>query len=121
MRLAEARRRNGSPFLIAPLPSDASRLVDLTALEAIRLAKLGEGDPEALARALVPPSLDALLASGPRGLARARQTLAYAQKWENRGILPEELASTRWSPKLTPPPGFLTLDGRRPAPRARLE
>ena len=88
-------------------------MVDLTALESIRLAKLGEGSPEALAQALVPPTLAALLAAGPRGLARARQALAYAQKWENRGILPEELASPRWVARLTPPSGLLTLDGRR--------
>lgn len=113
MRIAEARRRDGQTYLIAPLPSDATRMVDLTALEAIRLAKLGEGDAETLARALVPPSLEALLAAGPRGLARARQALAYAQKWENRGILPEELASARWVPKRPAPQGFLTLEGRR--------
>ncbi len=121
MRLAEARRRDGRTLLIAPLPSDPSRLVDLTALEAIRLAKLGEGDPEFLAQALVPPSLDALLAAGPRGLARARQALAYAQKWESRGLLPEELASTRWIPKLAPPSGLLTLEGRRMGPGALLK
>lgn len=121
MRLAEARRRDGRTFLIAPLPSDATRMVDLTALEAIRLAKLGEGDPETLARALVPPSLDALLVSGPRGLARARQVLAYAQKWESRGILPDELASARWTPRLSPPTGILALDGRRLDPTALLK
>ncbi|HJV88803.1 MAG TPA: hypothetical protein VJ623_00745 [Holophagaceae bacterium] len=121
MRLAEARRRDGGTFLIAPLPSDGTRMVDLTALEAIRLAKLGEGEPETLARALVPPSLDALLAAGPRGLARARQALAYAQKWENRGILPDELASPRWVPRLGPPKGILSLDGRRLDPAAVLK
>jgi hypothetical protein len=121
MRLAEARRRDGRPFLIASLPSDPARSVDLTALEAIRLAKLGEGDPETLARALVPPSLEALLAAGPRGLARARQALAYAQKWETRGLLPEELASPRWHPRLTPPTGLLTFEGRRLDPGALLK
>lgn len=120
MRLAEARRRDGRTFLIAPLPSDPTRLVDLSALEAVRLAKLGEGDPETLARALVPPSLEALLASGPRGLARARQALAYAQKWESRGILPEELASDRWLPKLAPPSGLMNLNGQRLDPGALL-
>ncbi|MBI3129837.1 MAG: hypothetical protein HYZ13_00625 [Acidobacteria bacterium] len=121
MRLAEARRRDGRTFLIAPLPSDPTRMVDLSALEAIRLAKLGEGDPEALARALVPPSLDALLASGPRGLARARQALAYAEKWEQRGLLPEELASARWTARPPTPAGLLALDGRRLDPAAPLK
>ena len=121
VRLAEARRRDGRTLLIAPLPSDATRMVDLTALEAIRLAKLGEGDPEALAVALVPPSLDALLRAGPRGLARARQALAYAQKWESRGLLPEELASSRWTARLTPPTGILTWEGRRMDPGALIK
>lgn len=121
MRLGEARRRDGRTFLVAPLPSDPARLVDLTALEAIRLAKLGEGQPEALAQALVPPSLEGVLAAGPRALARVRQVLAYAEKWEHRGLLPEELASNRWVPRLAPPTGLLTLEGRRMDPGTLLK
>jgi hypothetical protein len=78
--------------LIAPLPSDDSRVVDLNRVEQVRLAKLGEGDSESLAKVLVPPSLRKILESGPRALQRVRQTLAYAEKWAARGDLPNELA-----------------------------
>lgn len=78
--------------LLALLPSDPARAVDLTAVEAVRLAKVGEGDPERLAAALVPPRLDGLLTSGPRGITRLRHTLAYADKWAKRGDLPASLA-----------------------------
>lgn len=76
--------------LVARLAS--GRLADLNRLEAVRLRKLGEGEPERLAEALVPPSLRRALEGGPRALARLRQTLAYAEKWERRGTLPESLA-----------------------------
>ena len=79
-------------LLVAPLPSDPGRLVDLHAVEAQRLRKLGEGQPQALAEALVPPSLRRLLEAGPRALARAAQTLAFAEKWARRGTLPSALA-----------------------------
>jgi len=70
----------------------SGRLADLNRIEAMRLRKLGEGDPERLAEALVPGSLRRLLEGGPRALARAKQTLAYAEKWDRRGTLPEALA-----------------------------
>lgn len=75
--------------LVARLAS--GRVVDLNRIEAIRLGKLGEGDPEGLAAALVPPSLRRVLEGGPRALARARQAVAYAEKWDRRGTLPEAL------------------------------
>lgn len=78
--------------LMALLPSDPGRAVDLTAVEAVRLAKLGEGDPDRLAAALVPHRLDRALAAGPRGVARLRHALAYADKWARRGDLPASLA-----------------------------
>lgn len=80
----------------------SGRLADLNRIEAIRLRKLGEGDPERLAEALVPSSLRRLLEGGPRALARAKQTLAYAEKWERRGTLPEALAPSQESADLLP-------------------
>ena len=76
--------------LVARLES--GRAADLNRIEAVRLRKLGEGDPDRLAEALVPPSLRRALEGGPRALARLRQTLAYAEKWDRRGTLPETLA-----------------------------
>ena len=76
--------------LVARLAS--GRLADLNRIEAIRLRKLGEGEPERLAEVLVPSSLRRLLEGGPRALARVRQTVAYAEKWDLRGTLPETLA-----------------------------
>lgn len=70
----------------------SGRLADLNRIEAIRLRKLGEGDPDRLADALVPSSLRRLLEGGPRTLSRAKQTLAYAEKWDRRGTLPASLA-----------------------------
>lgn len=70
----------------------SGRLADLNRIEAIRLRKLGEGDPDRLADALVPSSLRRLLEGGPRALSRAKQTLAYAEKWDRRGTLPASLA-----------------------------
>ena len=78
--------------LVAELPSDPGRVVDLNRLEHLRLAKLGEGWADRMAQALVPPSLRALLEGGPRAIQRARQVLAYAEKWHKRGGLPESLA-----------------------------
>lgn len=78
--------------LVAPLPSDPSRLVDLHRMEQVRLAKLGEGRAEALAEVLVPPSLRLVMEGGPRALQRLKQTLAYAEKWVRRGDLPVFLA-----------------------------
>lgn len=76
--------------LVARLAS--GRVADLNRIETVRLRKLGEGDPERLAEALVPASLRRVLEGGPRALARARQAVAYAEKWERRGTLPETLA-----------------------------
>lgn len=76
--------------LVAKLAS--GRLADLNRIEAVRLRKLGEGDPERLADALVPTNLRRVLEGGLRALARARQTVAYAEKWDRRGTLPETLA-----------------------------
>jgi len=81
--------------LVAALPSDPDRVVDLNRLEHLRLAKLGEGWAERMAEALVPPSLRALLEGGPRAIQRARQVVAYAEKWHKRGGLPESLAPRR--------------------------
>jgi hypothetical protein len=78
--------------LVARLPGDPSRVVDLNRVERVRLAQLGEGRPEAVADALVPPSLRLLLESGPLGLQRAAQTLLYAEKWRRKGGIPPELA-----------------------------
>ena len=78
--------------LVAQLPSDPSRVVDLNRVEHLRQAKLGEGRAEALAAELVPCSLRRLLECGPRALHRARHALAYAEKWEARRGLPETLA-----------------------------
>lgn len=68
------------------------RVADLNRIEQARLRKLGEGQPEGLADALVPPSLRRLLEGGPRALQRAKQTLAYAEKWNQRGDMPLWLA-----------------------------
>lgn len=93
MRLGTAVWEEGASerrALVAPL-SDG-RFADLNRIERVRLAKLGEGAPDALADALVPPSLRRLLEAGPRGLARAKQTILYAEKWAKRGDLPDTLA-----------------------------
>ncbi len=76
--------------LVARLPN--GRVADLHRIEQVRLRKLGEGHPESLAEALVPPSLRRLLESGPRGIQRAKQALAYAEKWLERGDLPDWIA-----------------------------
>lgn len=99
--------------LVAPLAGPPERLVDLSAVEAVRLAKLGEGRPEALAEALVPPDLRDLLGGGARALARARQALAYAEKWERRGGLPAELQVPATALEGWEPPSLRTLEGRR--------
>jgi hypothetical protein len=78
--------------LVAELPSDPGRVVDLNRLEHLRLAKLGEGWAERMAAALVPADLRHLLEGGPRAIHRARQVVAYAEKWAKRGTLPESLA-----------------------------
>lgn len=91
------------------------RLADLERVEAIRLRKLGEGDADRLAAALVPPSLSRVLAGGPRALARVRQALAYAEKWDRRGTLPGELApwpeQAALAPLLPSPAPVRFLDG----------
>lgn len=95
MRLATVLWREGSAerrVLVAQLPGDPDRVVDLNRLEQLRLAKLGEGQAQALAHALVPSSLGQLLESGPRAFHRVRQALRYAEKWEARTGLPEALA-----------------------------
>lgn len=76
--------------LVARLVS--GRLADVNRIEAVRLRKLGEGDPERLADALVPASLRRVLEGGTRALARVKQTVAYAEKWDRRGTLPASLA-----------------------------
>lgn len=101
--------------LVAPLPSEPSRLVDLHRVEQVRLAKLGEGRAEALAEVLAPPSLRQVLEGGPRALQRLRQTLAYAEKWIRRGDLPDFLAlpdtSVRMLPCLPRPAVLRRSDG----------
>ncbi len=100
--------------LVARLAS--GRLADLNRIEAIRLRKLGEGDPDRLADALVPASLRRVLEGGARALARARQTVAYAEKWDRRGTLPETLAPGLESVDLLPclprPSSLRRLDGQ---------
>lgn len=76
--------------LVARLAS--GRVADLNRIEAIRLHKLGEGLPDPLAEALVPTSLRRVLDGGARALARVRQAVNYAEKWDRRGTLPETLA-----------------------------
>lgn len=80
----------------------SGRLADLNRIEAIRLRKLGEGDPDRLADALVPSSLRRLLEGGARALSRAKQTLAYAEKWDRRGTLPASLAPLAGAADLLP-------------------
>jgi len=95
MKLGTAVWSEGSSertALVAELPSDPGRVVDLNRLEHLRLAKLGEGWAERMALAMVPPGLRQLLEGGPRAIQRARQVLAYAEKWHKRGSLPESLA-----------------------------
>ncbi len=103
--------------LVAQLPSDPARFVDVNRVEHMRLAKLGEGRPEALAAELVPPCLRRLLEGGPRALHRVRQALAYAEKWERRHGLPEALAprvaEARVLPCLPRPTGVRRWDGTR--------
>jgi hypothetical protein len=86
--------------LVAELPSDPGRVVDLNRMEHLRLAKLGEGWAERMAAATVPPSLRQLLEGGPRAIHRARQVLAYAEKWHKRGGLPESLAPLAGSARM---------------------
>ncbi len=88
--------------LVTPHPTDSTRVIDLHHLEAVRLAKLGEGDSRRLAEALVPPSLDAVLAGGPRAFHRIQQTLRYAHKWIGRGGFPDHLAPLRKRIRLRP-------------------
>ena len=54
--------------LVARLAS--GRLADLNRIEAVRLRKLGEGEPERLAEALLPASLRRVLEGGPRSWRR---------------------------------------------------
>lgn len=100
--------------LVAQLAS--GRLADLNRIEAIRLRKLGEGEPERLADVLVPASLRRMLDGGARAVARARQTVAYAEKWDRRGNLPEALAPRLEAVDLLPclpqPAALRRLDGR---------
>ncbi len=81
---------------------DSGRLADLSRIEAVRLGRLGEGAPERLAEVLVPPSLRRVLEGGPRALARTRQAVAYAEKWDRRGTLPEALAPAPGAVRLLP-------------------
>lgn len=103
MRLGTAAWTEGASerrALVAPL-SDG-RFADLNRIERLRLARLGEGAPDALSEALVPASLRRVLEAGPRGLARAKQTLAYAEKWAKRGDLPDSLALSPQAVRLLP-------------------
>ena len=106
MKLGTVLCPDGATVLVASLPSDPGRVVDLNRMERMRLAKLGEGRPEALADALVPGALARLLEGGARAVHRARQTLRYAEKWAGRGGLPESLAPSlaqvRFLPCLRP-------------------
>jgi len=106
----------GKPCVVAPLPSDPDRGVNLHRMERLRLAKLGEGRAELLAEALVPPSLMAVLQGGVRALQRVRQVLAYAEKWERRSGLPRDLAlpleELRLLPCLPEPRAVRRADGR---------
>ena len=99
--------------LVARLVS--GRLADVNRIEAVRLRKLGEGDPERLAEALVPASLRRVLEGGPRALARVRQTVAYAEKWDRRGTLPDVLARVASEVALCPflprPAALRRMDG----------
>lgn len=97
--------------LRALLPCDPGRAVDLMAVEAVRLAKLGEGEPQALAEALVPSCLERLLAGGPRALARARHALAYGDKWARRGTLPAALGPLLENLRSEPARPRRVLDG----------
>lgn len=109
----------------------SGRVVDVNRVEAVRLRKLGEGDPERLAEVLVPPSLRRVLEGGPRALARVRQALAYAEKWDRRGPLPAvlapEISALRLLPCLPRPSSLRRSDGtcldrlRVSGPGARLQ
>lgn len=116
-RLGMAKLPGGLLRLVAPLPGEGQRVVDLSSVEAARLRRLGEGEPDLLAAALVPPDLGAVLAGGPRALARARQALAYAVKWHRRGDLPGTLApgmeQVVFQPCLARPRRVFDGDGRR--------
>lgn len=113
MRLGTALWNEGASerrALVAPLAD--GRFADLNRIERVRLAKLGEGAPDALADALVPPSLRRLLEAGPRGLQRVKQTILYAEKWAKRGDLPDTLAVPHERARLLgclPRPGTLRL------------
>ena len=99
--------------LVARLAS--GRVADLNRIEAIRLAKLGEGDPDRMADALVPRSLRQVLEGGARALARVRQTVAYAEKWDRRGTLPTHLApesqAVKQGPCLPRPAAVRRMEG----------
>ncbi len=101
--------------LVAPLPGDPERWVDLNRVERVRLAKQGEGRSEVLAEALLPPSLRQVLEGGVRTLQRIRQTLAYAEKWHARHPLPDSLAPHRSQTKALPclprPAALVRADG----------
>lgn len=116
LRLGMAKLPGGTLRLVAALPG-VPRVVDLSAAEGARLRRLGEGEPDLLAAAMVPPDLGAVLAAGPRALARARQAMAYAMKWHRRGDLPESLAPgldrVALQPCLARPRRVFTGDGRR--------
>ncbi len=103
----------GRRALVARLES--GRLADLNRIEAIRLRKLGEGDPDGLAGVLVPASLRRVLEGGPRALARVRQAVAYAEKWDHRGTLPAALtpaiATMDLGPCLPRPASLRRMDG----------
>jgi hypothetical protein len=107
----------GRTALVAELPADPGRVVDLNRLERLRQAKLGEGWSERLADARVPADLRGLLEGGPRALLRARRVVAYAEKWHRRGGLPESLAPCRDQVRLLPclpqPRALRQWDGSR--------
>jgi hypothetical protein len=100
--------------LVARLAS--GRLADLNRIEAVRLRKLGEVEPERLAEVLLPHSLRRVLEGGIRALTRVRQTMAYAEKWDRRGTLPDSLALRPEAVELLPclprPSSLRRLDGQ---------
>jgi len=118
MKLGTASWNEGTTeriALVAELPSNPARVVDLNRLEHLRLAKLGEGWSARLADARVPADLGQLLEGGPRAIHRVRQALAYAGKWDRRGGLPEALApnvdQVRLLPCLPRPAAVRRWDG----------
>jgi len=109
--------------LVARLHGGDGRVADLNRFERVRQARLGEGRPDAMADALVPPSLRQLLETGKLGLQRAEQAFQYAEKWRKKGGIPDALAPVAGSYALLPclprPVSIRASDGR-PLDRLRV-